>query len=59
MENSIGDAKQSLEGLAKKFQSDVDMIDGQIKALQDTRKELMKNLRSNTGKLVTLTLRDK
>lgn len=59
MENGTEGEKSYLEDLVKKNQDDVDMIDSQIKALQETRKGLMKSLRANTSKLVTLTLRDK
>lgn len=59
MENETGDEKQALEALIKNGYDEVDTIDTQIKTLQKTRQSIMKDIRANTSKLVTIELKGK
>lgn len=59
MENETGDEKQALEVLIKNGYDEVDTIDTQIKTLQKTRQSIMKDIRANTSKLVTIELKGK
>ena len=59
MSDTTEDEKRSLELMIKGCYDEIDEIDAKIKSLQKDRQDVMKSVRANTSKLVTLQIRGK
>lgn len=59
MADTTEEEKRGLELMIKGCYDEIDEIDAKINALQKDRQEVMKGVRANTSKLVTLQIRGK